>query len=108
VESTIIGLEMISTMRDESISPRLSSTIPHRNVKANSLVVRFLRRSRNLDLIRLSGSPRYSAPIRALANKPDNKTANSGYDDVAENRPDAKKRVTIMGYRMTFIIDREA
>ncbi len=107
MESTIIGLEMMSKMLDDRNSPRLSNAIPHRNVMASSLVVRFLRRSR-LDLVRLSGSPRYSAPIRLLANKPDNKTANSGYDDVVENRLDAKKRVTIMGYRMTFIIDREA
>ena len=108
VESTIIELEMISKMFNDRISPRLSIAIPPRNVMTSSLVVRFFRRKRNLNLRRLNGSPRYNAPIRALASKPDNRTANSGYDDVTENRPDATKRVTIMGYRMTFIIDREA
>jgi hypothetical protein len=108
VESTIIGLEMTSKMLDDRISPKLSNTIPPRRAIVRSLVVRIFRRKRNLDLIKPSGSPRYKAPITALANKPDKKTASSGYDDAAEKRPEATKRVIIMGYRMALIIDRKA
>jgi len=106
VEITIIGLERMSKMLDDRASPTLSIAISLRRVMVNSLIVRWFRRKRNLDPIKLSGSPRYSAPMRALANKPDNKTASSGNDDVAENRPDAMKRVAIVGYRMIFIIER--
>ena len=108
VDITIIGLETMSKILDDRISPTLSIVIPLRRVKATSLDVSWFRRKRNLDLIKLSGTPRYSAPIRALTNRPDNKTASSGYDDVAEKRTDATKRVAIMGYRMIFIIERAA
>ena len=67
---------MMSKMLDDTVSPRLKIAIPPRRVTANSLVGFF--RELNFNHIRLSGSPRYIAPIKALANMPDSKTANSG------------------------------
>jgi hypothetical protein len=108
VEITIVGPETMSKMFDDRTSPILSIEIPLRTRMANSFSVKYIfRRKRNLDIIKLSGSPRYSVPITALVNKPVNRSAISGYDDVAANRFDAN-RVAITGYRMTFIIERGA
>jgi uncharacterized membrane-anchored protein len=106
VEITIIGLETMSKTLDDRLSPTLRMAISLRRVIASSFVVIPFRRERSFDLIKISGSPRYSAPIRALASKPDNKTASSGYDNVTENRAEATKRIAMRGYRMTFIIER--
>ena len=96
VESTIIGPETISKGLDDRISPAQRTAIPLTRAAASNLVVSRCRPERCFDLIKVSGSPRYSAPIRELASNPDNKTASSGYFDVA-NRLDARNRTPIMG-----------
>jgi len=77
-----------------------------RRVASNALVSKNLRRKGNLTLIKPSGRPKYSAPIRTLANMPDMNTANSGYHEVAEKMPEATKRIAITGYSKSFIPNR--
>ncbi len=78
VESIIIGPETISRILDNRISPAHRTAIPLTRAVASNLVVRRFHYERSFDLIKVSGSPRYSAPIRELASNPDNKTASSG------------------------------
>ena len=107
-EMTITGVTSISIVDDDRTSPANRPAIAISNVAKSTLVATSSRRSRSLIRTRLSGNPIYSAPIKPLATRPDSKIPSSGDVEVAVKRFDARSNTPTSGYRIPFIIIRDA